>query len=107
MKHWYSNTLLSRLDHKSDGAIIVVMQRLHPDDLVGHVLDQGDWTHLNLPAIAERETMVPIGGNRFYRRPSGSALHPEREPLTALNELKEALQRPVQPIGLSSAGIPR
>src|SRR3954469_10449254 len=40
LKQWYSNTLLSRLDHKSEGAIVIVMQRLHPDDLVGHVLEQ-------------------------------------------------------------------
>jgi hypothetical protein len=49
LKQWYSSTLLSRLDHKSEGSIIVVMQRLHPDDLVGHLLEQGGWTHLNLP----------------------------------------------------------
>ncbi len=41
LKQWYSNTLLSRLDHKTEGSIIVVMQRLHPDDLVGHLLEQG------------------------------------------------------------------
>jgi hypothetical protein len=41
LKQWYANTLLSRLDHKDDGSIIVVMQRLHPDDLVGHLLEQG------------------------------------------------------------------
>src|SRR5258706_14411049 len=29
LKQWYSNTLLSRLDHKTEGSIIVVMQRLH------------------------------------------------------------------------------
>ena len=85
---WYSNTLLSRLDNKVEDSIIVVMQRLHPEDLVGHLLEQDGWTHLNLPAIAEVETMVPIGGNRFYRRTPGSVLHPERESLAVLNELK-------------------
>jgi hypothetical protein len=34
---WYENTLLSRLDDKVHGAIIVVMQRLHLDDLAGHL----------------------------------------------------------------------
>jgi hypothetical protein len=33
LKQWYANTLLSRLDNKLDGSIVVVMQRLHPDDL--------------------------------------------------------------------------
>ena len=38
---WFDNTLLSRLNDKRDGAIIIVSQRLHQDDLVGHVLEQG------------------------------------------------------------------
>jgi hypothetical protein len=42
---WFGNTLLSRLDNKSTDAIIVVMQRLHLDDLVGHLIEQGGWTH--------------------------------------------------------------
>src|SRR3954471_6354519 len=36
---WYDNTLCSRLNHKLTGCIILIMQRLHEDDLVGHVLD--------------------------------------------------------------------
>jgi hypothetical protein len=36
---WYSNTLLSRLNNKETGVIIIVMQRLHQDDLVGHVME--------------------------------------------------------------------
>ena len=39
---WFDNTLLSRLNDKRDGAIIIVSQRLHQDDLVGHVLEQGN-----------------------------------------------------------------
>ena len=38
---WYENTLLSRLDDKVHGAIVVVMQRLHLDDLAGHLLERG------------------------------------------------------------------
>jgi hypothetical protein len=36
---WYENTLLSRLDDKVHGAIVLVMQRLHLDDLAGHLLE--------------------------------------------------------------------
>src|SRR6266478_8190504 len=35
---WFDSTLLSRLNNKEDGAIVIIMQRLHQDDLVGHVL---------------------------------------------------------------------
>jgi predicted phage terminase large subunit-like protein len=91
LKQWYSNTLLSRLDHKSEGSIIIVMQRLHPDDLVGHVLEQGGWTHLNLPAIAEDESIISLGGHRCHKRSVGDLLHPERESQAALDELKASM----------------
>jgi hypothetical protein len=35
---WYGGTLVSRLNDKRTGAIIAVMQRLHEDDLAGHLL---------------------------------------------------------------------
>jgi hypothetical protein len=35
---WYSRTLLSRLNNKANDAIILVQQRLHMDDLAGHVV---------------------------------------------------------------------
>jgi hypothetical protein len=53
-------TLLSRLNNKSSGRIIIVMQRLHQDDLVGHVLARDYWTVLSFPAIAEKPERVPF-----------------------------------------------
>jgi len=91
LKRWYSNTLLSRLDHKTEGSIILVMQRLHPDDLAGHLLEQGGWAHLNLPAIAEQESSVRLSPNRSHRRSVGDLLHPERESQAALDELKASM----------------
>jgi hypothetical protein len=32
---WYDHTLLSRLNNKRDGCIILIMQRLNEDDLGG------------------------------------------------------------------------
>jgi len=40
---WYDGTLYSRLNDKQRGCIIIIMQRLHEDDLVGHVLGQEPW----------------------------------------------------------------
>jgi predicted phage terminase large subunit-like protein len=91
LKQWYANTLLSRLDHKDDGSIIVVMQRLHPDDLVGHLLEQGGWRHLNLPAIAEEETIIELDATRRHHRRIGDLLHSARESQAALDELKASM----------------
>ncbi len=89
---WYDTTLSSRLDSKAEDAIVLIMQRLHVDDLVGHVLEKGpSWTHLNLPAIAEASHEVELGGGRTYQREVGEVLHPEREPIAVLEELKASM----------------
>jgi hypothetical protein len=60
---WFSNTLLSRLDDKRTGAIVVVMQRVHLYDLTGFLLDQSDeWEVLGLPAIAYADQDIPTWG---------------------------------------------
>ena len=78
VNQWMSNTLMSRLDNKQTGAIIVVMQRVHMDDLSGFLSSSSDWEILSLPAIAEVEETIPIGNDEFYHRKAGEALHPAR-----------------------------
>ncbi len=89
LTQWYCNTLLSRLDNKAEDAIVVVMQRLHVDDFVAYLLDQQGWTHLNLPAIAESEQRVQLGPQRYHVRAPGEVLHPERDSLLVLEQLKK------------------
>jgi len=52
---WYRSTLLSRGDDKTAMRIVVVMQRVHQDDLAGYLQEQGGFEVLNLPAIAQRD----------------------------------------------------
>ena len=107
---WYFNTLLSRLDHKQNGAIVLVMQRLHEDDLAGALLRGSDeWKVVSLPAIAEQNERIPIGNGRVHFRRAGDVLHPEREPREVLESLRAQLgpeiyaaqyqQQPVPPGG--------
>ena len=89
---WFKNTLLSRLDDKRTGAIIIVMQRVHMDDLTGFVTSQSEeWQVLNLPAITEIDEVIPISDAKVHRRRVGEALSPEREPLSVLENLKAQL----------------
>jgi predicted phage terminase large subunit-like protein len=89
---WYDHTLYSRLNDKTTGCIILIMQRLHEDDLVGHVMSQGNWKVLRFPAIAEEDETYAIettlGPQRFRRR-VGEALHPDRESLEILQDIRE------------------
>jgi hypothetical protein len=85
---WYGGALVSRLNDKQKGSIIAVMQRLHEDDLAGHLLRQGGWDHLNMPAIALEEETIELGRGRTHVRRSGDILHPERESREALEAIK-------------------
>ena len=87
---WYSGTLVSRLNDKRTGAIIAVMQRLHEDDLAGHLLRQGGWDHLDMPAIALDED-VDLGHGKTHLRVIGDVLHPEREGQAALDKIKKEI----------------
>jgi predicted phage terminase large subunit-like protein len=86
---WFKNTLISRLDDKRRGAILIVMQRVHLDDLTGFVQSlSADWTVLSLPAIAEIAEDIPISEGKVHRRMRGEALSPQREPVAVLDTLK-------------------
>ena len=90
---WYFNTLLSRLNSKENGVIIIVMQRLHQGDLVGEVTDREHWDILSLPAIAEQDESYLIEGplgNHLYARKAGEALHLERDSIEVYRKIREA-----------------
>ena len=91
---WYDHTLYTRLNDKRHGAIVIIMQRLHEDDLVGHVLAQEDWEVVRFPAIAEADEAHEIETifrpKRFSRR-RGEALHPEREPVELLDRTRRTI----------------
>jgi len=108
LRNWFDNTLLSRLNDKATGRIISIQQRLHEDDLPAYMLEKG-YSHLNLPAIAEREEDIPVAPGRSYRRKVGGLLNPSREDRETLDQLRRDLgavvfsaqyqQEPVTPEG--------
>ena len=112
VNEWFQSTLFSRLDNKETGKILVVMQRVHVDDLTGFLLqlEPGGWTVLNLPAIAAEDEVVPIGSGRTYHRRPGDVLFPAREPRFVLDAIKtnmgsqafitQYLQDPAPPGGM-------
>lgn len=71
---WYQSTIQSRLN-KPDGPIIIIMQRLHEEDLSGWLLNGGSgepWEHLVIPARDE----------------SGQSFWPEQFPTEMLDRLE-------------------
>jgi hypothetical protein len=50
---WWNEVMSTRLNNPNTGRRVLVMQRLHEDDLCGHLLRKGGWDHLCLPAEYE------------------------------------------------------
>lgn len=89
---WFDNSLRSRLNDKETGCIIIVMQRLHQDDLVAHVQEQEPWEILSFPAIAEEDEThlieAPLG-HRYYRRAPGDVLDPGRDSAATFTGIRQ------------------
>lgn len=106
---WYRNTLVSRPDDKQLARIVLVMQRVHQNDLAGYLMEQGGFEVLNLPAIAPETQSYELGGGRIYVRQQDELLHPAHEPAAVLLDIKrqmgpiafsaQYLQRPIPPGG--------
>ncbi len=90
---FYDNTLYTRLNDKSSGAIVIIMQRLHQDDLVGHVLERDDWEVASIPAIATEDRSYRLGNEpwQLYQRRAGEVLQEEREPREVLEQIRRSL----------------
>src|SRR5258705_1707766 len=93
-KDWDAKPPYSRLNDKHLGGIVIIMQRLHEDDLVGHVLGQEPWEVVSFPAIAEADEaheIATIGGPQHFTPRPGEALHPAREPLATLEHIRRTI----------------
>lgn len=60
---WWDQAMGNRLNDLRKGVRVVIMQRLHEEDLSGHLLRQGGWVHLCLPTKFEpkRKCVTAIG----------------------------------------------
>ncbi len=64
----FDTAVASRLNNPKRGRIVVVAHRIHPEDLSGHLLDQGGWEHLKLPLVCEESTAYDYGYGIWKRR---------------------------------------
>jgi predicted phage terminase large subunit-like protein len=92
---WFLDTALSRLDDKSKGAIVLVMQRLHPEDMAGRLIQAGGWEVLELPAYTDRDRVYDLGAGREHTFRAGEYLQPEREGRAALDQIRREMGTPL------------
>ena len=86
---WYKSTLLSRLDDKEKSVLILVMQRLHVNDLTGFVEGCGGFHKLSFPAIAIKDENISVSDKENYFRQEGEPLHEEREGADILDRIRD------------------
>lgn len=106
--NWFTGVFSSRLNNKRNGAMIVIMQRLHCEDLSGYILEQNEkikernknsksknkqpeWFCIELPAIAEEECNYTLFDKNYKTRKVGNILHPRMEGQQELATIKSEL----------------
>lgn len=89
---WYDGVMPSRKNDPKKSSEVVIMQRLHEDDLAGHALKQeDDWELLCLPAEYEPNRCRLTTGWEDPREKPGELLWGERIGVTELAVLKNRL----------------
>jgi predicted phage terminase large subunit-like protein len=81
----------TRVNDPRTAAKVVVMQRCHQQDLSGHLLEQGGWELLCLPAEYEGPTRVTSIGFSDPRTQTGELLWPDRFGPIEIANLKVSL----------------
>tara|TARA_R110002020_G_scaffold199912_4_gene401919 strand:+ start:448 stop:1893 length:1446 start_codon:yes stop_codon:yes gene_type:complete len=71
---WYRTTFYSRLNQADIGVRIIIMQRIHEEDLSGFLLDREtrlNYKHICIPATNENGNIKPKSLEKFYDKESG------------------------------------
>jgi predicted phage terminase large subunit-like protein len=88
---WWDIVMSTRVNDPKTSAMIAVMQRCHAQDLSGHLLEQGGWEHLCLPAEYEGPTRATSIGFSDPRKIIGELLWKERFGPQEIADLKRKL----------------
>lgn len=91
VKRWFGQTMSTRFNDPANRKRVLIMQRLHEDDLAGMCIEDG-FEHLNLPSLyePERHCKTRIGWED-PRTEEGELLCPERFPQEVIDKLRKDL----------------
>ena len=90
---WYRTTFYSRLNQPDIGVRIIIMQRVHEDDLTGFLLDRETrlkYKHICIPAKSGDDNIKPKKLEEFYNKDTG-LFWEERFSQRTLDDYKSAL----------------
>jgi predicted phage terminase large subunit-like protein len=93
---WWDQAMQTRLNDPKTGAFVIIMQRVHENDLTGHILrnEYNDWDHLCLPARYELGHPSPTKSSLNFTDPrtkENELLWPDRIDDKTLDSLEKSL----------------
>jgi predicted phage terminase large subunit-like protein len=98
---WWDGTMASRADEPATVVRIIFGQRTHQGDLLGHLIAQGGWEHLDIPEEYDPPKLVVVAGRATGEKPTtvlgwsdprtepGELLWPKRVGPAAVAQLKK------------------
>lgn len=111
---WWDESMASRLNDPKTGAFIAVQQRLHQEDLTGHIITRegADWVWLMLPMEHDpsRHCITYVNGQKFWEDPrveDGELLCPDRFGKTEIDNLSKRLGPFASAGQLQQSPVPR
>ena len=104
---FYKHTLSTRLNSPTKGRIVLVMQRLHEEDLAGDLIaSPEEWHVLTLSARATEYSEIPIGPKTVHPRNVGDLLDPVRLPLGYLLQRERSMGSAAYQAQFQQAPVP-
>jgi predicted phage terminase large subunit-like protein len=89
---WWNETMSSRLVDFKKSARVLIMQRLHVNDLAGEMIRSGGYEHLCLPMEHEGRFVISTSiGFKDKRTEEGELLWPQRFSSDAVAEIKKSI----------------
>jgi predicted phage terminase large subunit-like protein len=88
--HWFDQVFSSRLNNQKHGKIVLVMQRLHYQDLAGYLIEKGCCDVINLPIIFPHDRQITIANNTKEIK-QGDLLDPERFDYATIEHLRKQI----------------
>jgi predicted phage terminase large subunit-like protein len=89
----FNTVLLSRLNDRKNGRVLVVAHRVHEHDLSAHLLQKKKWKHVLLPLVATWDQTYQTSSGDWLRR-KGELLRPDYLGSDDIDELRASLFRP-------------
>ncbi len=91
LNKWFFGTFLTRINNKKNGAVVIVMQRLHMEDLSAELIKKSDWELLKIEALSSKERFFNFNNFSYTRR--------KNEPLCDSIESLKHIQKAKKDLG--------